>query len=681
MSVKTLNFNIIKLSICFVLGIVIGYFFSISITTTWIATGIGLFLFFIIWQLAKRYFKQNIWFGCTAFLFMVLTGILTVNFHKQNNFKDHYTQLSSSYTDSLTNITFKVREVLKPNNYYNKYIVETTNINGKNTCGKLLLNIKHDSLQPLLKVDAIAFCKTKLQPINPPLNPYQFNYKMYLERQYVYHQIIADNASLFRISEKTTSLFGLADKIRIHINKKLKTYHFTKEELAIINALFLGQRQYISEDTYTNYANAGAIHILAISGLHVGILLLILNFVFKPLEQLKHGNTIKTIVLLFILWSFAIIAGLSASVVRAVTMFSILAIAINLKRPTNIYNTLVLSLLILLLFKPLFLFDIGFQLSYLAVFAIVSIDPLLYKLWQPQYWLLDKLWHTFTVSLSAQLGVLPVSLFYFHQFPGLFFISNLIIIPVLGIILCFGIITIIASVLNIFSTLFSKTLALIIANMNGFIAWISSKEQFIFKDIPINIWQVISLYCIIVSSTILIKRKRHRHLKWFLMSVILCQITFIYTETNKPKNRLIIFNKSRFTLLGHVTQNKIIEADNFDSITRTNTTIIRNYCIGSHIKTVEKDILRPIYILGNKKLLVVDSFGIYNTKAFKPDFVLLIQSPKINLNRLIDSLNPKHIIADGSNYKSYIAHWQTICEKKKLPFYYTAEKGAFTIKY
>ena len=118
-------------------------------------------------------------------------------------------------------------------------------------------------------------------------------------------------------------MLGIANNIREHINQRLKTYSFKPDELAIINALLLGQRQNISEDIYTNYANAGAIHILAISGLHIGIILIILNFVFKPLERLRYGLFIKTFILLIILWSFAIIAGLSASVTRAVTMFSI----------------------------------------------------------------------------------------------------------------------------------------------------------------------------------------------------------------------------------------------------------------------------------------------------------------------------------------------------------------------
>ncbi|TYA81458.1 ComEC/Rec2 family competence protein, partial [Seonamhaeicola marinus] len=217
----------------------------------------------------------------------------------------------------------------------------------------------------------------------------------------------------------------------------------------IINALFLGQRQNIDRAIYTNYTNAGAIHILAVSGLHVGIIFLILNFLFKPIERLKKGYLIKTIFLLTTLWGFAVIAGLSASVTRAVTMFSIVAIAVNLKRPTNVYNTLAISIFVILLFKPLFIFDVGFQLSFLAVFAIVAIEPMLNKLWKPKNKLLKIYWQTLTVTISAQFGIIPISLFYFHQFPGLFFISNLVIIPLLGFILGFGILIILLASINV----------------------------------------------------------------------------------------------------------------------------------------------------------------------------------------------------------------------------------------
>ncbi|MGB5419281.1 ComEC/Rec2 family competence protein, partial [Algibacter sp.] len=453
------------------------------------------------------------------------------------------------------------------------------------------------------------------------------------------------------------------------------------DELAIINALLLGQRQDISEEVYTSYANAGVIHILAVSGLHVGLILLILSFIFKPLERFKHGKLIKTILLVSILWSFALIAGLSASVTRAVTMFSIVAIAINLKRPTNIYNTLAISMFIILLFKPLFIFDVGFQLSYLAVFAIVAIDPFLYNLWRPKYWVTDKFWHTFTVTVSAQFGILPVSLYYFHQFPGLFFISNVVIIPFLGIILGLGLFIILLAVLNMLPQFVADFYGNIISQMNNFVGWISKQEAFLLKDIAFNLLYVLVSYVLIVTFVRLLYKRNFSNLRWFLIAILMVQGAFIYNEYTKPSNEFIVFHKSRFSLLGQTSNNKILVSTDFDSITKSTSNIITDYVVGNHIKSLKEQKIPSIFQLNEKSVLVIDSLGIYNIKSIKPDYVLLRQSPKINLNRLIDSLNPKQIIVDGSSYTSYVKRWESICKKRKLPFHQTSKKGAFILEY
>ena len=486
---------------------------------------------------------------------------------------------------------------------------------------------------------------------------------------------------MVKVSSDTHTLLGIAENIRGFINKKLKTYHFKANELAIINALLLGQRQDISKETYTNYTNSGAIHILAVSGLHVGILLILLNFILKPLERFKHGKRVKTFLLVSLLWSFALIAGLSASVTRAVTMFSIVTIALNLKRPTNIYNTLAVSIFIILLFKPLFLFDVGFQLSYLAVFAIVLIDPYLYNLWKPKFWLTDKVWHTLTITISAQFGIIPLSLYYFHQFPSLFLISNLVIVPFLGILLGFGFFVIVLASLNILPLFMANIYEYSIRLMNGFIRWISYQEQFLFKNISFNIFLTISSYLVIIFFIKLFFKKNYFNLKSFLIVIILFQSVLFLNKYNNPKNEFIVFHKSRFSLLGHTHGNTIMVSSNFDSLTKSNNTIVTNYNIGKHINSIEECKLQSVYQLNNKTLFVIDSFGVYNIKSFKPDYILLRQSPKINLNRVIDSLKPKQVIADGSNYKSYTQYWKSICKKRKLPFHLTSEKGAYIIKY
>lgn len=678
---QLLNFTIIKLAFCFIIGICIGYGFNLPLHLSLLLTSFSSIAVAIFYFVDRNRFIKTIWFGLTSLITMIFIGVLVTNLHNEKNNSKHYSNQFSIHKDSLKTITFKIREVLKPSPYHNKYIVDLLTVNDKKVKGKSLINIQRDTLTTPLNVDDTYISNMTFNDVISPLNPNQFNYKSYLEKKYIYHQVFATNSVLFKVNSNNSTLFGIANNIRQHINYKLKAYNFEPDELAIINALLLGQRQDVSEEVYTSYTNAGAIHILAISGLHIGIILLILEFIFKPVTRLKNGKILNAILLVSFLWSFAIIAGLSASVTRAVTMFSVVAIARSLNRPTNIYNTLAISMLIILLFKPMFLFDVGFQLSYLAVFSIVTIDPLLYKLWKTRYWLSDKLWHTLTVTISAQLGIIPLSLFYFHQFPSLFFLSNLVIIPLLGIILGFGIGIMLLASLNILPQFLASLYGYIISLMNGFVVWISKHEAFVFEDIPFSFLYVFVSYVFIITLVRLYIKRHFSALKWFLISIIFVQISVLYAPINTFKNQFIVFHKNRYTLLGRTTENYMTIASNLDSLTKLNNNIIKDYTVGNHIKNIKEAPLESVYMLKNKTVLVVDSLGIYQINSFKPDYVLLRQSPKINLNRLIDSIKPKHIIADGSNYKSYLESWETTCKKRHLPFHQTGKNGAFIIDY
>ncbi len=672
------NFTLIKLTVFLILGILLGFYCTFSLDFSLILGFISVLLLATIYGLNKINSKYKAVFGFITYFTFICLGILTVNIHNPKNFSSHYTNQISNF-ESNVEIVFKVKEVLKSNAYYDKYVIDFKEINGNNTKGKSLLNIKKDSTGTFLKVDDILFTKTLMTDLLPPLNPNQFNYKTYLSKQNIYHQISLSQKELYILDQTKTTIFGIAARLREGINLKLKAYNFKPDELAIINALLLGQRKDISEEIYNNYAQSGAIHILAVSGLHVGIILLILNFLFKPVEQIKYGPLIKTIIIVILLWCFAILAGLSPSVTRAVTMFSIVAIGLNFKRATNIYNTLAISLFVLLLLKPVLLFDVGFQLSYLAVFSIVWIQPLIYKLWIPKFLIVNKFWQIFTVTVSAQFGVLPISLFYFHQFPGLFFISNLIIIPVLGFILGFGIFIFLLAILNILPSILASIFGYVISSMNGFIAFISKQEAFIFKDISFGILSVISSYLLIIALVNMYQKKTYKYVIFALTTVAISLSVFIFNKYDNSSNEFLVFHKSRFSMIGIKQNNNLKFYHNLDSITYSRDKIVRNYKVGNSIKNIDSDSFNSIYKINDKLLLVIDSLGIYNT-SFKPDYLLLRNSPKINLNRLIDHLEPKLIIADGSNYKSYQERWAETCTKKEIPFHQTSKKGAF-IKY
>lgn len=677
---KLLNFAIIKITLCLIIGILFAHYIDIPIIyslplTVTLALGLATFLIGEKKRLVKSYGFTIL----TVFTFIAI-GVLTYQLHDQKSFKKHYTRHIDPVNDSIETINFRIREILKSSVYHDKYIVDILNINNRLLIGKTLLNVQRDSVFQAFKVDDIFATTSPLTDLNPPINPNQFDYKKYLEKQYIYHQIFTEQDELLRVSSNPHTILGYAAQLRAHINSKLKSYNFKPDELALINALLLGQRQDISPEIYNSYSRAGAIHILAVSGLHVGIVLLLLNSLFRPLEYFRRGKLIKTLLILSILWGFAVVAGLSASVTRAVMMFSVVAIGMNLKRPSNIFNTLAISMLFLLLFKPLFLFDVGFQMSYLAVIAIVGFQPLLADLWQPQLKPIRKLWDIFTVTLAAQFGVVPVSLFYFHQFPGLFFLSNLVIIPFLGLILGMGIFVILLASFNLLPLWLADIYGGIINLMNSFVRWVSLQERFVFSDLSFSLLQVLTAYFLIVTLVLLSKKPGFKRLTIAMFAVLIFQSVLILEKKNNQTEEFVVFHKSRHSLIGIKKNATLTVAHNFDSLTSNRDNVIKNYKIGNAISEIKEGTLEHIYLFGRKRIIVVDSSGIYRVPQLDPEIVILRDSPKINLNRLLDSINPELIIADGSNYKSYVQRWELSCMKRNIPFHLTGREGAFVLR-
>lgn len=677
---KLLNFSLIKLTTYLIIGIIIAYYTEISFEIALVQLlilSIGLILSYFF---LSSHSKLTYIFGGFVCITFISVGIFTSKVYDDTLQDSHYINSGIEFSE-YQNITFKITKRLKPDNYNTKYFAKVVNLNGDKSSGKILLNIKKDSLVKQLTIGNHFFTNNKLTEVTKPKNPFQFNYNSYLKHRNVYHQLYLNKNELLTLNYTENSIDSYSDSFRNTINIRLKNAGFNKDALSIINALLLGQRQDISPEIYNNYVNAGVIHVLAVSGLHVGIIYLILSFLLRPLHRFIYGkHIIKPALIILFLLAFAFITRLSPSVTRAVTMFSIITLAQFLKRPTNIYNTLTISAFVMLLFKPIYLFDVGFQMSYLAVFAIVVIQPLLYNLIKIPYKIPDYFWKVFTVTIAAQIGVAPISLFYFHQFPGLFFISNLVIIPAVTVILFVGILIILLALVNVIPVFIVNTFSYVIEKLNTFIGWIAQFENFLLKDIPFNISYVLGTYLVIISSLYFWKTKHFRALNFTLFSILVLSGILIFTKYENSSNEIVIFNKSQKTIIGQKYGSRLVVNHNLDSTTIKNDNVLKNYVVGNYIKHSISDNLKSVYANQNDMLLVIDSLGIYTTETFKPNYILLTNSPKINLNRLIDSIKPKQIIADASNYKTYVNRWKATCAYKKIPLHSTYEKGAFVIK-
>lgn len=661
----------------------IGLLFGISLQFNfqlWKFSFVKLFLLVFLIGVISLFFhlaKKRIAFIGTSFILFIFIGLTSVYIQDARNYDNFYDKIPYKNSPS---VVLKINNILKSGAFYSKYEATVTQVNKHKTKGKILLNIKKDSLQTKLEVDEQLLVKTSFKDLIPPLNPHQFNYKNYLAKQGIYHQVFIENLHYKSLGKANPSLIGLSAQVRNKIQQSLRNYSFSKDEFAVINALLLGQRQEISKELLQSYTNAGAIHILAISGLHIGIILLILSRICKPIERIKHGYIIKTFLIIILLWFFAFIAGLSASVVRAVTMFTFVAIGLSFKRRQLVEHSLISSMFFLLLINPMFLFDVGFQLSYLAVFGIVWVQPKLYNLWKPQLIITDKLWQLFTVSIAAQIGILPISLYYFHQFPGLFLLSNLVIIPFLSCILLLGILVCILAVLNTLPQFLASAYGELISLMNRFVRWISFQEEFLFKNISMSFLLMLAWYVLIITTYQFLLDRKAKKLIYLLCTILVVQSVYIFEQYQiNTKNSFIVFHKSRQSVVGYRKGSSLAIFHDMDSLQSTTKKLIQNYSVGERLAPNIYRKNPSVFNFKDEKILFIDSLGIYKLNGLKNAIVVLQYSPKINLVRFIKTMQPKRIIADGTNYKSYINHWLETCKKEKTPFHYTGQNGAFIV--
>lgn len=658
------------------LGICSGFYLELSLKMAFLALLPGFILFIVAYFRARKLLFSDLFFGSTAFLLFFLLGIFVTSLNLPQNQPRHYLNQNTSEEFSL--LRLRIKESLKPDLYNHKFIAEVRSVNQIYSHGKILLLQPKDSLKmPFLEGKEIVVPGTP-EAIPKPLNPHQFDYSEFMSRKGIYRQINLRNGVYGIIPGESSDLETLAANLRKEITRALQENGFGKEELAIFQALLLGQKQDISAETYNNFAAAGAIHILAVSGLHVGIILLLLHWLFKPLTGFKNGKFLKTFCLILSLWGFAVLAGLSPSVVRAVTMFSFLAIGLEINRRSSTLNSIFLSLMLLLLIKPQWVFEVGFQLSYLAVLSIVLFQPLLRSLYTPSNRITKYLWDLLTVTIAAQVGVLPLSLYYFHQFPGLFFLSNLLILPFLGMILILGVLVIFLAVLDLLPSFLAKgyenTIEILVRTVN----WIAGHEKFLFKDIPFNLSEVFGWYLFLFLAFLLFRKMSYYRITALLCSLIVLQLVYIIPEIQK-KDELIIFHKSRNSIIAKKESKKLQLYHDLQT-SGENLKLLQNYLVGEGIKSLEENELKNVYFQKGHFLMALDSSGIIVPNLPSNTQLLLTGSPRINLERILSSHRPQVIIADGSNFPSLVNRWRNTALKMNIPFHYTGKDGTYIIE-
>jgi len=674
--VKIFKFPLTRIFIGFISGLLLSRIFNVSAIFAFTALAIviiGLATCFI--YIRKHPQLQNL-FGILIIAASVISGITTSIIRKENRNPIHYTNLISDY-DRIHSLDLLMIEKLKSTVKNQRFICRVKTLDGKTGYGKILLNIPKGQTIPNMEIGRHLLVSGIISRNKSLLNPNLFDYSRYLENQEIYAQVFSKHTVPGRYEGSIWAGFA---NFRERVISNLKHSQIPKEELNVLNALILGQQQDISPGLLKDYQYAGAVHVLSVSGLHVGFILLFITYLLKPVGNSRKGSFIKLCLILMSLWSFALLAGLAPSIVRSVTMFSFVAIGTHLRRITNIYYTLIVSMLLILLFKPSFLFDVGFQLSYLALFFIIWLQPVLAGIWEPKNRIMRYLWDIITVSFAAQIGTMPLSIYYFHQFPGLFFVTNLMILPLLGIIMAVGVITTLTAIFTKVPLFIAKTIGWLIQLLNTIIHQVASLDSFVIRNIPFSKEMLIGSYLSIILVIVWVKKPNFGKSVFAFLGILLIQGIFIYQKKETfSKAELIVFNNKKNTIITERNGNQVTVYSN-DSILNTldNNLLLQSYTTGNFCWIKSKRPLQNLMYFKGQKILIIDNSGIYQ-KAIRPDILIIIQAPKLNLERLLRFYKPKEIVVDGSNFKSYTRLWEATCRKEKIPFHYTNEKGFYKI--
>jgi competence protein ComEC len=676
---KVLQFPLVRITLCFVFGIIFSQITKPNLVLLFIALLLCVFSLIFFYFKNKNDLFQKPLFGFVALFTSFIIGMVTLIISNQTLNKNHYLHhIDQSENEISTELIIK--EKLKNNLNNDRYVAEMILLNGKKSYGKIILNIRKDSVLPTVEIGSHLMVNGSFYKNRKPNNPNQFDYGKYLENQQIYAQIYADTADIKINPIVDKSISHYASKLRNRIIQNLEKNNFNKTELSVVIALILGQQQDISQEVIRDYQYAGAVHVLSVSGLHVGCILLFVTFLLTPIPNTKRGSIIKLVLVILSLWIFGILAGLAPSVVRSVTMFSFVAIGMFLRRSINIYNTLLVSALLILLVKPSFLFDIGFQLSYVALFFIVWLQPLLTSIWTPENKIVKYFWDIITVSFAAQIGTFPLSIYYFHQFPGLFFITNIVILPGLSVILGIGVIVMILAAFNVVWVPLMKLLEWSIWLLNKIISWVASFEDFIFKDLSLNSYMMWCWYLVIIGIILWFKKPTFKKLAFSMITIIGLQLVTIYAKYDSQKNsEFIVFSKKKVTIITERQRNKVTLYSN-DSILKTtdDNLALKSYLVANFCEIEQKKALSNLFYFKDKKILLIDSSAVFIEEE-KPDILLLTNSPKVNLERIFQSWKPQQVVVDATNYKTYIKVWRETCRKEKIPFHDTSEKGFYKL--
>jgi len=699
MMLRWLPYPMVRIALFFMGGVVYGiYFPEFFPFKVIVALGLLLTAAFFVVKASSKNNKFPLASGLIGLIVIFLLGYARLVLFTHSTYDDHFSKIKSK----IEAYEAIVRSVPEEKAKSWKVEIELKSVKGNLTTsklretgwqpvtGKLLLYVSKGHLPANnWEYGDHILVKGSPQELSPPANPGEFDFKRFLSFKNISHQQFVQPEDVKFIGHSSRKGFiYYSNQTRAWSMTKLNEFIHGDDEKAIAIALVLGVADGIDNDLQNAYAASGAMHVLAVSGMHVGIIYAIILLLVKPLGRYWWSKWVTAAASLILLWCFAFVTGLSPSVLRAVTMFSFIALARPFGKRTNIYNTLAASVFVLLVYNPYLIMSVGFQLSYLAVIGIVFLQRPLYNLWEIENRLGDWVWQITGVSIAAQIATFALGLLYFHQFPTYFLISNLFVIPLSTVVLVMGIFLLATGFISPVASLTGAMLEWLVKLMNWIVFKTEALPMSLINDIHISLFQCWLLMGILVTLILLFEFKS---IQWLYFSFFLVTM-FTVEQWNHffnfvDQKQLIVYSVN-----GHKALEYIDRGQSYflaDSALSTDQERIRFHIQPNRLQHGVSNTTARIPFLHQKNGVNYFSINkktfawISNEKATFPlnnsiDY-LIVSHNALRKTGLVKA-RTSHIIFDGTNSNRILNSLRQENKNNKIELYSVLDKGAFILQ-
>ncbi len=560
------------------------------------------------------------------------------------------------------------------------------------TTGKIILYFKKDTALfrqlPSLQPGTQLVIQANVQPIINSGNPGSFDYINWCHRKGIYYQSFVQMQQCMvapggHLSTLSTTLW----RLRLRVLNVLQQYIPDTGASGVAAALLIGYRNYLDRELVQAYSNVGVVHIIAISGLHLGMIYGLFFFMLAPLERSAKWRWVKYVLLLFVIWLFTAIAGGMPSIARSAVMFSLIILGQWFNRNAPIYNNLSASACLLLCYNPFNLWDVGFQLSYAAVLGIVLFQPAIQQL-LIRIVPFKKIAQLMAVTLAAQIFTTPISWYHFHQFPVYFLIANLWVVPLSGFLLYGLMALVLVYPFPVLAKVLGRVLSRGIEWMNVGITAMDQWPHAVWGGIQMNIWQVAFIFVAIAGASMGLLQKRMAGIFVALLAMLgFAGIRSIDFLGKQYQTRLIVYKVPAATAID------IIQGRNCQFMGAQEyweEGYLRNFHLQpsrivhriQNIQVLDTQLTAPKIISLQQKQIVWLNKPVMATltaNALHPEVIILSQNPNVSLQELYRQWPCKQFVADASNPLWKINQWKKEAEALHLRLHSIPESGAFML--